>query len=47
MLLLKTSMLNFCGIGLEEKHDPTAGGSSQMCQGAQIRAQGMALRIVG
>jgi hypothetical protein len=30
MLLLKRSMINFCGSRLEEEHDPTAGGSSQM-----------------
>jgi hypothetical protein len=47
MFLLKTSMLNFCGIGLEEEHDPTAGGSSQIRQGAQIRGQGIGLPIVG
>jgi len=46
MFLLKTSMLNFCGIGLEEKHDPTARGSSQMRQGAQIRGLGIGPPII-
>jgi hypothetical protein len=46
MFLLKTSMINFCGIGLEEEHDPTAGGSSQMRKGGQIRGQGIGLRII-
>jgi hypothetical protein len=47
MLLSKTSMIHFRGIGLEEKHDSTAGGSSLMRQGTQIRGQGIDLRIVG
>jgi hypothetical protein len=46
MLLLKISMISFCGIGLKDKHDPTAAGSSQMRQGAQIRGQGIDLPIV-
>ena len=47
MFLSKTSILNFRGIGLKEKNDPTAAGSSQMRQGAQIRGQGIDLPIVG
>jgi hypothetical protein len=46
MLLSKTSMTHFRGIGLEEKYDPTAGSSSLMRQGAQIRGQGIGLRII-
>jgi hypothetical protein len=47
MLPLKVSMVNFCGIGLEEKHDPTAGSASLLRQGGQIRGQGIDLLIVG
>jgi hypothetical protein len=44
---MKTSMIHFRGIGLKEKHDPTAGRSSLLRQGAQIRGQGIDLRIIG
>jgi hypothetical protein len=47
MPLLKSSMIHFRGIGLKHKHDPTACGSSQMRQGAQILGQGIDLPIVG
>jgi hypothetical protein len=47
MLLSKTSMLHFRGIGLEEEHDPTAGSASLLRQGGQIRGQGIDLLIVG
>ena len=47
MLPLKRSMINFCGIGLEEERDPTAGSSSLIHQGAQIRGQSIRVPIVG